>query len=109
MVACLLQAAHPRRGVADCGEHRQAAGIPAARAVAISALIAREPLVDRFSRMTMLEFDLHLPPHKPEIRSRPHGRQWVGLIGTILLGRTSDQPTPLRRQGKANGWYSPSS
>jgi hypothetical protein len=37
---CLVRAnASARRGAADCGEHRQAAGIPAARAVAIGALI----------------------------------------------------------------------
>jgi len=36
-----------------------------------------------------------------QVRSRGHSRQWVGLIGTILLRRTSDQPTPLRRQGNA--------
>jgi hypothetical protein len=39
---------------------------------------------------------------KPQAPSRAHGFQWVGLIGTILLRRTSDQPTPLRRQGNAN-------
>src|SRR6476659_3604243 len=31
-----------------------------------------------------------------------HRRQWVGRTGTILLRCTSDQPTPLRRQGNAN-------
>jgi hypothetical protein len=40
------------------------------------------------------------------VRPRPHSRQCVGLIGTILLRRTSDHPTPLRRQGNANVWYS---
>ena len=41
-----------------------------------------------------------------QVRPRPHSRQCVGLIGTILLRRTSDHPTPLRRQGNANVWYS---
>ena len=39
-------------------------------------------------------------------RLRSHSRQWVGLIGTILFKRTSDQPTPFLRQGNANTWYS---
>jgi hypothetical protein len=44
---------------------------------------------------------------KAYVHSRGHGLQWVGLISTILLRRTSDHPTPLRRHGNANAWNSP--
>jgi hypothetical protein len=44
---------------------------------------------------------------KAYVHSRSHGLQWVGLISTILLRRTSDHPTPLRRHGNANAWNSP--
>ncbi len=41
-------------------------------------------------------------PSGCHLRSRGHSRQWDGRIGTILFRRTSDQPTPLRRQGNAS-------
>ena len=48
-----------------------------------------------------------LASHNAQVHSRGQGRQCVGLISTIRLRRTSDQPAPLRRHGKASASYVP--